>query len=246
MSTFEERVTKAVSEKMNDGTVEKLVADAAEKALKESINDQFRWNGEAKKIIDEKVKAVMTETIEKVNLNDYTVKLDTVLSEIINTTNLIDNKEILENFKNLMIGPDKDVISLKDVFEKYREYVGKNVNTSDLEVYTDDEPRYQNVTAEVTVDTRDSLFGGRFCDLLFKCQEDEELTKKIQLYEPRLNGRFRIVSFRGEINLNSLRHIDDFDIFMMKLDRAFCDITDITDMYDDDVEVEAEPEADWR
>ena len=34
MSTFEERVTKAVSEKMHDGTVEKLVADAAEKALK--------------------------------------------------------------------------------------------------------------------------------------------------------------------------------------------------------------------
>lgn len=27
MSAFEERVTKAVSEKMNDGTVEKLVAD---------------------------------------------------------------------------------------------------------------------------------------------------------------------------------------------------------------------------
>lgn len=45
MSTFEERVAKTVSEKMNDGTVEKLVADAAEKALKESINEQFRWNG---------------------------------------------------------------------------------------------------------------------------------------------------------------------------------------------------------
>lgn len=149
MSTFEERVTKAVSEKMNDGTVEKLVADAAEKALKESINDQFRWNGEAKKIIDEKVKAVMTEAVERVNLDDYVVKLDAILAEIINSTNLVDNKEILGNFKSLMTEPDKDVISLKDVFEKYREYVGKNVDTSDLEVYTDDEPRYQNATAEV-------------------------------------------------------------------------------------------------
>ena len=188
MSTFEERVTKAVSEKMNDGTVEKLVADAAEKALKESINDQFRWNGEAKKIIDEKVKAVMTEAVERVNLDDYVVKLDAILAELINSTNLVDNKEILGNFKSLMTEPDKDVISLKDVFEKYREYVGKNVDTSDLEVYTDDEPRYQNVTAEVAVDTRDSLFGGRFCDLLFKCHEDDKLTMKIQLYEPRLNG----------------------------------------------------------
>lgn len=245
MSTFEERIAKAVTDKLNDGTVEELVSDAVTKALKSSIEEQFRWHGEAKKVVDEKVKEVMVPAIERLDLSKYTVKLDAVLTEVINSTNLVDNKEILGNFKDLMTEPDKDVISLKEVFEKYKEYVSKNVDTSDLEVYTDDEPRYQNVTAEVTVNTRDSLFGGRFCDLLFKCQEDEELTKKIQLYEPRLNGGFHIVSFRGEINLNSLRHIDEFDIFMMKLDRAFCDITDITDMYDDDVEVEAEPEADW-
>ena len=48
MSTFEERIAKAVVDKMNDGTVEKLVADAAEKALKKSIDEQFQWNGEGK------------------------------------------------------------------------------------------------------------------------------------------------------------------------------------------------------
>lgn len=245
MSTFEERVAKTVSEKMNDGTVEKLVADAAEKALKESIDEQFRWNGEAKKIIDEKVKAVMTEAIEHVDLNEYTVKLDTILSEIINSTNLVDNKEILGNFKELMIEPDKDVISLKDIFEKYKEYVSESANTSNLEINLDDEtPSYQNVTADVTVEMRDSMFGGRYCDLLFKCYEDENLTKKIHLHESRLHGRFRITSFRGEIDLNSLRYVDKFDIFMMRLNRAFCDITDVMDMYDD-VEVEAEPEVSW-
>lgn len=245
MSTFEERVAKTVADKMNDGTVEKLVADAAEKALKESINEQFRWNGIAKKIIDEKVKAVMVQAIEHIDLNEYTVKLDTVLTEIINSTNLIDNKEILGNFKELMIEPDKDVISLKDIFEKYKEYVSESVDTSELEVYTDDEPRYQNVTAEVTVDTRNSIFGGRFCDLVFKCEEDEKLTKEIHLYESKRNG-FRITRFESELDINSLRYVDKFDIFMMRLDRAFCDITDIMEMYDDDVEVEAEPEASWN
>ena len=33
---------------------------------------------------------------------------------------------------------------------------------------------------------------------------------------------------------------------MMRLDLAFCDITDIMDMYDDDVEVKDEPEASWN
>lgn len=244
MSTFEERIAKAVVDKMNDGTVEKLVADAAEKALKKSIDEQFQWNGEAKKIIDEKVKAVMTEVIERIDLNEYAVKLDTVLTEIINSTNLVDNKKILENFKDLMTEPDKDVISLKEVFEKYKEYVSESVDTSELEVYIDDEPRYQNVTAEVTVDTRNSIFGGRFCDLVFKCEEDEKLTKEIHLYESKRNG-FRITRFESELDINSLRYVDKFDIFMMRLDRAFCDITDIMDMYDDDVEVEDEPEASW-
>lgn len=157
MSTFEERIAKAVTDKLNDGTVEELVSDAVTKALKSSIEDQFNWKGEGKKIIDEKVKEVMTPAIERVNLDEYTVKLDAVLTEIINSTNLIDNKEILGNFKSLMTEPDKDVISLKDVFEKYKEYVSENVDTSDLEAFTDDEPRYQNVTAEVTADTRNTF-----------------------------------------------------------------------------------------
>lgn len=245
MSTFEERIAKAVTDKLNDGTVEELVSDAVTKALKSSIEDQFKWKGEGKKIIDEKVKEVMTPAIERVNLDEYTVKLDAVLTEIINSTNLIDNKEILGNFKSLMTEPDKDTISLKEVFEKYKEYVSENVDTSELEVYTDDEARYQNVTAEVTVDTRNSIFGGRFCDLVFKCEEDEKLTKEIHLYESKRNG-FRITRFESKLDINSLRYVDKFDIFMMRLDRAFCDITDIMEMYDDDVEVEVEPEASWN
>ena len=198
MSTFEERIVKAVTDKLNDGTVEELVSDAVTKALKSSIEEQFKWNGDAKKVIDEKVKEVMTPTIERVNLDEYTVKLDTVLTEIINSTNLIDNKEILGNFKSLMTEPDKDVISLEDVFEKYKEYVSKNLDTSDLEVYTDDEPRYQNVTAEVDVHIRDNIFGGRFCDLVFKCEEDEKLTKVIHLYESKSN-RFCIMRFKSDL-----------------------------------------------
>lgn len=244
MSTFEERIAKVVTEKLNDGTVEELVSDAVTKALKSSIEEQFRWTGDAKKVINEKVKEVMTPAIERVSLDDYVVKLDAVLTEIINSTNLVDNKEILGNFKSLMTEPDKDVISLKDVFEKYKEYVSKNVNTSELEVCTDDGPSYQNVEVRVSVDIRNNIFGGRFCDLVFECVEDEKLAKEIHLYESKING-FSIIRFKSELDINSLRHVDEFDIFVMRLDRAFCEITDIMDMYDD-VEVEAEPEVSWN
>ena len=42
MSTFEERIARAVTEKMNDGTVEELVSEAVTQALKSSIEEQFR------------------------------------------------------------------------------------------------------------------------------------------------------------------------------------------------------------
>ena len=245
MSTFEERITKAVADKMNDGTVEELVSDAVTKALKSSIEEQFKWSGEAKKVIDEKVKEVITPAIERVRLNDYVVKLDTVLTEIINSTNLVDNKEILGNFKDLMTEPDKDVISLKDVFEKYKEYVSKNVNTSNLEVNTDDTPSYQNVSVMLETELTKTIIGRQYCDLIFECEEDKKLTKKIHLCGSESNI-FRIVGFKCELDINSLRYADEFDIFMMRLDRAFCGITDIIDMYDDDVEVEAKPEASWN
>lgn len=245
MSTFEERIVKAVADKLNDGTVEELVSDAVTKALKSSIEEQFRWSGEAKKAIDEKVKEVMTPAIERVNLDEYTVKLDAVLTEIINSTNLIDNKEILGNFKSLMTEPDKDTISLKEVFEKYKEYVSEKVNTYNLEVNTDDEPRYQNVSAMIETELTTSIYGIRYCDLIFKCEEDENLTKKLHLYESKSN-RFSIARFKSGLDINSLSYVDEFDIFLMRLDRAFCDITDIMDMYDDDVVVKAEPEASWN
>lgn len=245
MSTFEERIAKAVTDKLNDGTVEELVSDAVTKALKSSIEEQLSWRGDARNVIDEKVKEVMTPAIERVSLDDYVVKLDAVLTEIINSTNLVDNKEILGNFKNLMTEPDKDVISLKDVFEKYKEYVSKNVDTSKLEICTDDTPSYQNVEVRVSADIRDNIFGESFCDLVFKCEEDEKLTKEIHLYESEGN-RFSIMRLKSELDINSLRCVDEFDILMMRLDRAFCDITDIMEMRDDDVEVEAEPEASWN
>ena len=245
MSTFEERIAKTVTKKLNDGTVEELVSDALTKALKDSIEEQFRWRGEAKKVVDEKVKEVMVPVIERLDLSKYTVKLDAVLTEVINSTNLVDNKEILGNFKDFMTEPDKDVISLKEVFEKYKEYVSKNVDTSDLEVYTDDGPTYQNVSARLETELTTSISGRRYCDLIFECEDDAKLTKKIHLYESESNG-FHIVRFKRELDINSLRYVDEFDIFMMRLDRAFCNITDIMDMYDDDVEVEAEPEAFWN
>ena len=116
---LEERITNAVMEKLTDGTVEELVKKNVESAINKSLDDLFSWSGAGKKMIDEKVKEVIVPVIERHDFNQYIVKLDSVLTEIINQTSLADNKEILEHFKELMIEPDVKVIKLSDIFEKY-------------------------------------------------------------------------------------------------------------------------------
>ena len=245
MSIFEERIAKVVADKLNDETVEKMVADAVEKSLKEVLEDQFRWNGAAKKIIEEKVKEAIVPAIELVNLKDCVSKLDVVLTEIVKNTTLNDNKILLENFKELMTEPPAEEIPLEDVFDKYVEYVRKNIDTSELEINYDDSPSYQNVTANVHPVYQNGWDKTeKYCTLVFECVEDDDLTKTIELYK-RYDDKYYISDADESIDINSLRWIDDFDIFVATLKRAGCSIIEIEEIEDDDVEVEAEPEASW-
>lgn len=46
---LEERITKTVMEKLNDGTVEQIVKVSVETAIKKSLDDLFSWSGAGKK-----------------------------------------------------------------------------------------------------------------------------------------------------------------------------------------------------
>lgn len=241
--TFEERVANTVKEKLNDGTVEKIIAEEMTKAIQSAVSRAFGWRGEVQTAIDEKVKEVITPAIERSNLNDYTLKLDTVLTEIINSTSLVDNRKILKNFKDLMKEPEKEV-TLKDIFEKYKEFVSVCVDTSNLEVITDDEPAYRDVTARVEV--QETLYGGKVMKLCFLCEEDESLEKDVILRDWFGDG-YEVFGFRGccaSVELSTLRDIDSFDLYLLTLKRAKSLIRDIEDM-EDSVEVYEQPEASW-
>lgn len=153
---LEERIQSAVMQKLNDGTVEQIVKGSVESAIKKSLEDAFSWSGAGKKMIDEKVKEVIIPVIERHDFNRYIVKLDSILTEIINQTSLADNKEILENFKALMVEPGEKVIKLSTIFQKYCEYVAHDIDTTELEACCEDsEPYYEHVTAEMEVEHED-------------------------------------------------------------------------------------------
>lgn len=243
---LEERITNAVVQKLSDGTVEELVKKNVESAINKSLEDMFLRGGKGRKMIDEKVKEVIVPVIERHDFNQYIVKLDSVLTEIINQTNLAENEKILENFKVLMIEPEIKVIKLSDIFKKYCEYVAHDVDTDNLEAYCEDgEPYYDPVTANMEVEHKDRwISSSEYCRVKFSCEEDKELNKELRLYRSRDDRNWTISYVMDTFcDINSLRNLSDFDIFLMTLKRGFVDIEiDTESEYADDIEPEETPE----
>lgn len=243
---LEERITNAVMEKMTDGTVEELVKKNVESAINKSLDDLFSWSGAGKKMIDEKVKEVIVPVIERHDFNQYIVKLDSILTEIINQTSLAENEKILENFKALMLEPDMKVIKLSDIFKKYCEYVAHDVDTDNLEACCDDgEPYYEPVTVNMEVEYEDKwLTSSEYCRVKFYCNEDKELNKELRLYRNRDDRNWTISYVIDTFcDINSLRSLSNFDIFLMTLRRGFIDVEmDTESEYADDIEPEETPE----
>lgn len=242
----EERIQNAVMEKLNDGTVEQIVKVSVETAIKKSLDDLFSWSGKGKKMIDEKVEEVIVPVIERHDFNQYIVKLDSILTEIINQTSLADNKKILENFKALMVDPSEKMIKLSTIFQKYCEYVAHDIDTTELEARCDDsEPYYEHVTAEMEVEHEERWFSSsEWCRVKFSCEEDEDLNKELRLYKSKTDNNWNISwEMNTFCDINSLRNLSDFDIFLMTLRRAFVDVEmDTESEYADDIEPEETPE----
>lgn len=248
MEELEKRISEVIARKMNDGTIEKMVEEQLEKAIKTSLDDVFGYSGQGRKLLKEKFDSVMCPAIESHDFNKYVTKLDSVLTEIINNTSLAENKQILDNFSYLLKEEDIKEIKLSEIFKQYCDYVSKNVDTSGLEVYTDDTPYYEMVESCMEVESESHIFSDNSYNIRFYCEQDENLEMKISLYKG-YKGNYRILLIRNysdeDMDVQSLRYMNKFEVFLRKLKSSFVKIDiDCEDM-SEEVEVEAEPEASW-
>ncbi len=247
MENFEQKIINAVNGKLNDGTVEKLVSQYIEKGVSDALINVFSYGGEGKKLIEKKLNETMVPAIENHDFNQYLTKLDTVLTEIVNSTSLADNKEILKNFKELMKEPKTKEIKLSEIFKQYCKYVAENVNTDDLEACCDDgEPYYEHVAAQMEVEHEEKGWlrsDYDDCVVRFTCDEDMELNCQVKLFKRKNKDRWRMLNYDDSVDISSLCGLSSFKVFLMTLHRAFTDIVlDVESDCDDDIEPEEKPE----
>lgn len=241
--TIEQNIADMLQKKLSDGSIEKIIEEKLTKCIGECMEDMFRWNGSAKALIEEKLKAVMIPAIEKHDFSEYTVKLDAILTEVVNATTLQDNKQILSNFKSLMI-ENTEKINLSDVFYKWCSFVEKEVDTSGLEVEFDDGPRYESVNVEMSIEDVESVshYSPDKKVIRFTCEHDEDMNLQFEIYKYDFMKAYKINGYEG-YNINGLKNLKHMDILLARLGRDGTEITIDEDYIDDCISPQAEPEA---
>lgn len=244
---LEESIKDVIQTKLSDGTIEKIISEKLEKGINDAMDDLFRSYGDVGKVIKAKAKEVLIPAIERHDFANHIVKLDSILTEIVNTTCLVENKQLLENFKELMIEEDRKVIKSSELFEEYCKYVAENVSTSNLEVNTDDgEPTYEQVYCTMKIEKEEGRSWSSFekANIVFECEQDEDMNFMIPISRWQ---KYDIdkwdIDYKSETTVDSIRRMNDFEIFLTRLKRSFCRL--IIDNHDEEdwVTPETEPEA---
>ena len=241
--SIEKSINDVITEKLEEGIIQRLVAENLEKGVNKALENLFGGYGDVTKVIEGKIKGVMLEQLSSYDYSKYIVKLDSVLTEILQKTAL-DHKKILENFKELMTEDDiPKVVKVSDIFKQFKKHVGRNVDTSELEIDTDDTPTYEDVAVTMEVEQEESRSWSSFkhAKIILECDKDEKLNCEIRISKFDRFGWH--LEDKIDSSIESLRYMDSFKIYLLKLYQTKVDIEIDSEYMSDDVEVEATPEA---
>lgn len=252
---FDEDIKRITEEVIQDGTLEQIVREKVINGFSEAVDSAFRW-GDLNEAIKKRVKETLVPIVESYDMSDFAAKLDMVLVDIVSHTSLVDNKKILGNFQELMTDPEKKQITLEEIFKEYNKFVAENVETYGLDVIHEDEPVYEAVETCIEIEEEEN---GRWYTSYFdhahlnlrtdgnNNDDNEKLGFHIRL------SRWKQDKEPGwEIdcdfspNVMGLSRISDFEVFLLKLQRAGVRIVDTETYAVEDVTPNQRPEATYE
>ena len=216
---LESSINDVIQEKLQDGTIEKLVAEQLEIGVKKALDSLFGSFGCATKEIEKQLKSVMLPYLEKYDYSAYITKLDSVLVDVLKAAT-VENRVLLGNFKELLSPEQMKEITVTQLFNVWIKHVEEHVEVDGLEIDLDDTPSYEPVTVtfEIVENLERSWSVLSSSKLIFECEHDEEMNFEIPL------SRFRStsntgwdISYKTLPTINSLRHLSGFEIFLMRL-----------------------------
>lgn len=244
---MKEELLKIAQESLSSEEVNAIVKEKFMKALGDAVNDAFRW-GDAKRALEDKVKEVMVPYIENYDFSAYLPKLDSVLTDLVNSEMLMSNKKVLENFQELMTEPEQKEIKLTELFKAWIKQCEKDIDTDDLEIDYDDVVSYQSVdcTMRFELEEKQSWSSVQRAVIIFENEHDEKLNIEIPVSKWIWNARKEepyTLSIASNVMVSSLRRLSDFEVLLLRLERAGTAIIIDKEYYDNCIQPEKEPEV---
>lgn len=149
-----------------------------------------------------------------------------------------------------MVTPEEKIITIDDLFNSYKKFVAKEIDTTGRDVNFDDGPHYEPVEVmyEITSDEDRtySCFEHKNLDFMISDTEDqdEELGFLVRLSRYKNTsdeeGLYEI-SYSADPTIRSLRYLNDFELLLIRLDKAGVKIK-LNSRYDDSDSDEVYPE----
>lgn len=244
---MKEELLKIAQESLSSDEVNQIIKEKFHKVLGDAIEDAFRW-GDAKDALKKKVTEVMVPYIENYDFSAYLPKLDSVLTELVNSDTCIGDKQILENFKDLMTESEQKEIKVTDLFKAWIKQCNKDIDTDDLEIDYDDGVSYSCVECEMRVEELDkpSWSSCQRAVITFENEHDEKLNIEIPIRKwvwDRGKEEPYTLSISNDVRISSLRRLNEFQVLLLRLERAQTAIIVDKDYEDDYIYPEKEPEA---
>lgn len=242
---LESSIKDVIATKLGDGTIEKLVSQQLEKGVESALKDLFSY-GDLTRVIKDKIKSVMIPYLETYDYSKYIIKLDDVLTEVLKNSAL-ENKNLLENFKELMVIDNlSKEMNVTELFDKWMDYVSENVSTSELEICHEDTPSYYDVEVTFNVEYADDRDWSSYehAIIRFECEKDDEMNLEINISRwKKDSNKGWDLEYKKDPNIKSLRHLNEFQVFLMKMEQNYTKIIIDQDCDSCEVEVKAEPEC---
>lgn len=224
---LESQIKNVIANKLEDGTVERLVEEHFEKGVSNALGKMFESYGDVTKAIEAQMKSVLLPFIENYDYSKYVVKLDTILTDLLNQSH-VENRKLLENFKDLMSDDIPKKVSLEEIFEKYKEYVAERVETRGLEIDYDDEPTYEAVEVTIGFEEKPKAYASSsFLRGVLKlgCEHDEDMNIEIDIHSFNFISEDKwTIDAKLGVNIESLKRLDDFEVYIMKLAQSGTEI----------------------
>ena len=137
MKDLSAAINEAVEEMSNNGTVQKIINESAEKMIKDAIQSAFAYNSPLKKKVDEAVKSSIQIDLRQVDFSEHNTAMVHAISESFkNEMLVVQTEEMKRKIASLFGAPEKTNYTITEFVDGLCEQI-KNSSMNDYDEGTE-------------------------------------------------------------------------------------------------------------